>query len=110
MGAPLKFVARGETPEQRPRAPKPPSRAVPDIRFLLDYVLTEAQLRLAPVGSVGHSFGGWTALVSPDVMPEIGRLWRLRPPEVRIPGVVPEADIQAELAFRGVEACVHAAA
>src|SRR6516225_2001095 len=61
------------------RAPKPPSGAVPDIRFLLDYVLTEAQLRLAPVGSVGYSFGGWTALVSPDEMPEIGAVVALAP-------------------------------
>src|SRR5512132_826397 len=62
----------GETPEQRTaRAEGAIASRVPDIRFLLDYLLTEAQFKLAPVGIVGHSFGGWTALASPDVVHEI---------------------------------------
>src|SRR3989442_9308708 len=57
----------GETPEQRAaRAEAAITSRVPDVRFLLDYLLTEAQLKAAPVGIVGHSFGGWTALASPD--------------------------------------------
>ena len=39
-----------------------------------DYVLTEAQLKPAPVGIVGHSFGGWTALASPTWCIKSGRL------------------------------------
>jgi predicted dienelactone hydrolase len=55
----------GETPEQRAaRAEAAIASRVPDIRFLLDYLLTEAQLKPAPAGIVGHSFGGWTALAS----------------------------------------------
>jgi dienelactone hydrolase len=43
---------------------------VPDIRFLLDHLLTggawvsEAKLDPARIGIVGHSFGGWTALAA----------------------------------------------
>jgi dienelactone hydrolase len=46
---------------------------VPDIRFLLDYLLGSAlldsQIKIDPalIGIVGHSFGGWTALASTDV-------------------------------------------
>src|SRR5213594_3801342 len=51
-----------ETPEQRAaRAEAAIASRVPDIRFLLNYLLTEAQLKVAPVGIVGHSFGSWTA-------------------------------------------------
>ena len=70
----------GETPEQRTaRAEATIASRVPDIRFLLDYLLTEAQLKLAPVGIVGHSFGGWTALASPDVVHEIRAVVALAP-------------------------------
>jgi predicted dienelactone hydrolase len=47
---------------------------VPDIRFLLDTLGAEA-----PVGIVGHSFGGWTALAVPDVEPRIGAIVALAP-------------------------------
>jgi len=63
----------GETPEQRAAlAEAAIASRVPDISFLLEYVLTQAELKPAPVGIVGHSFGGWTALASPDVVHQIG--------------------------------------
>ena len=45
---------------------------VPDVRFLLDQLLggaawdSEAKPDPARIGIVGHSFGGWTALATPD--------------------------------------------
>lgn len=70
----------GETVEQRTaRAEAFIAARIPDIRFLLDYLLTEAQLKAAPVGIVGHSFGGWTALASPDVVHEIRAVVALAP-------------------------------
>jgi dienelactone hydrolase len=70
----------GETPEQRTaRAEGAIASRVPDIRFLLDYLLTEAQLKPAPIGIVGHSFGGWTALASPEVVHEIRAVVALAP-------------------------------
>jgi dienelactone hydrolase len=88
----------GETPEQRnARAEAAIASRVPDIRFLLDYLLTEAQLKLAPVGIVGHSFGGWTALASPDVVHEIRAVVALAPAgnSNPRPGILP-----AKLAFK----------
>ena len=70
----------GETPQQRAaRAEAAIANRVPDIRFLLDYVLTEAQVEPSPVGIVGHSFGGWTALAAPDVVPQIQAVVALAP-------------------------------
>jgi predicted dienelactone hydrolase len=61
-----------ENPEERAvRAEAAIASRVPDIRVLLDHVLTGARLEPAPVGIVGHSFGGWTALASPDVLHQI---------------------------------------
>jgi dienelactone hydrolase len=88
----------GETPEQRTaRAEGAIASRVPDIRFLLDYLLTEAQLKLAPIGIVGHSFGGWTALASPDVVHEIRAVVALAPggSSNPRPGILP-----AKLAFK----------
>jgi dienelactone hydrolase len=45
---------------------------VPDVRFLLDYLLnaearnSEAAIDPLRIGIVGHSFGGWTALATPE--------------------------------------------
>ena len=88
----------GETSEQRAaRAEAAIASRVPDIRFLLDYVLTEAPLEPAPVGIVGHSFGGWTALASPDVLHHIRAVVALAPggSSNPRPGILP-----AKLAFK----------
>ena len=62
-----------ETPEQRSaRAEAWIANRVPDVRFLLDYVLNKGASHLGcevdanRVGIVGHSFGGWTALAAPE--------------------------------------------
>lgn len=51
---------------------------VPDIRFLIDHVLDTVAVDLpggldaTRIGIVGHSFGGWTALATPDTEPRVG--------------------------------------
>lgn len=46
---------------------------VPDVRFLLDYLLhsgkrsLEVELDPSRIGIVGHSFGAWTALATPEI-------------------------------------------
>jgi dienelactone hydrolase len=43
---------------------------VPDVRFLLDHLLSGAadlELDAERIGLVGHSFGGWTVLATPEV-------------------------------------------
>jgi predicted dienelactone hydrolase len=58
---------------------------VPDIIFLLNYLLKgaiwDSQIKFdaAQIGIVGHSFGGWTALATPDVEPNIGAVVALAP-------------------------------
>jgi predicted dienelactone hydrolase len=57
---------------------------VPDIRFLLDYLLNggwDSKIRLdaSRIGIVGHSFGGWTALAAPDTEPRIRAIVALAP-------------------------------
>jgi predicted dienelactone hydrolase len=58
---------------------------VPDIRFLLDHLLSGAasqfQINLdsTQIGIVGHSFGGWTALAAPAVEPRIQAVVALAP-------------------------------
>ena len=65
---------------------------IPDIRFLLDTLGVDA-----PVGIVGHSFGGWTALAVPDLEPRIAAVVALAPGGASNPrpGILP-----ATLAFR----------
>jgi predicted dienelactone hydrolase len=87
----------GETSEQRTaRAEAAITSRVPDIRFLLNYVLSEAQAKPAPVGIVGHSFGGWTALAAPDAVHQIQAVVALAPggSSNPRPGILP-----AKLAF-----------
>ncbi|OLC49744.1 MAG: hypothetical protein AUH43_07050 [Acidobacteria bacterium 13_1_40CM_65_14] len=57
----------------------------------------EARLEPAPVGIVGHSFGGWTALASPDVLHQIRAVVALAPggSSNPRPGILP-----AKLAFK----------
>jgi dienelactone hydrolase len=58
---------------------------VPDISFLLDQLLdgaawdSKAQLDPAQIGIVGHSFGGWTALATPDIETRIRTVVSLAP-------------------------------
>jgi predicted dienelactone hydrolase len=76
----------GETAEQKAaRVEAWIANRVPDIRFLLDHLLSSAawdsETRLDPtrVGIVGHSFGGWTALAAPAEDPRIGAVVALAP-------------------------------
>ena len=54
---------------------------VPDVRVLLDHLLSDAGLRLDAerVGLVGHSFGGWTVLATPEVEPRVRSMVALAP-------------------------------
>ncbi len=57
---------------------------VPDVRFLLGYLLRRgvgdgARLDDARIGLAGHSFGGWTALAAPDVEPRVRAVVALAP-------------------------------
>jgi dienelactone hydrolase len=76
----------GETHEQKTaRAQAWIANRVPDIRFLLDHLLSsaawdsEANLDPTQIGIVGHSFGGWTALAAPDLEPRIRAVVALAP-------------------------------
>jgi len=64
----------GETDEQKAaRVEAVIANRVPDIRFLLDHLLSggvlgpETNLDATQIGIVGHSFGGWTTLAATDV-------------------------------------------
>jgi predicted dienelactone hydrolase len=54
---------------------------VPDLRLLLDHVLSSAQDHADPdrIGIVGHSLGGWTVLATPDVEPRVRAVVALAP-------------------------------
>ena len=64
---------------------------VPDIGFLLDAVLSVEAGGNGPVGIVGHSFGGWTALASADADERIGAVVALAPAGsgTHRPGIIP---------------------
>jgi dienelactone hydrolase len=61
------------------------SSRVPDVTFILDYLLSGAAGQVCAgldpirIGIVGHSFGGWTALAAPDVEPRIYAVVALAP-------------------------------
>jgi dienelactone hydrolase len=76
----------GETAEQRAaRAAAWIANRVPDVRLLLDHLLGGAALDggatldAARVGLVGHSFGGWTVLATPEADNRIHALVALAP-------------------------------
>jgi predicted dienelactone hydrolase len=76
----------GETGEQKAaRVQAWIANRVPDIRFLLDQLLespvqeTAVHLDPARVGITGHSFGGWTALATPEVDGRIRAVVALAP-------------------------------
>lgn len=92
----------GETAEQRAaRVQAVIGSRVPDVRFLLDRLLggTEHEapaLDAGRIGIVGHSFGGWTALATPESDSRMCAVVALAPggssrPK---PGIIP-----AELSF-----------
>jgi predicted dienelactone hydrolase len=74
-----------ETDEQRAaRAEAWIANRVPDIRFLLDHLLSspwdaQAHVDAARVGAVGHSFGGWTVLAATEVDGRIRSVVALAP-------------------------------
>jgi len=76
----------GETPEQKAaRWEACMANRVPDVRFLLDHLLgiagssMEPEINPARIGIVGHSFGGWTALATPEVDSRIRAVVALAP-------------------------------
>jgi predicted dienelactone hydrolase len=88
----------GETPEQKTaRLEALIATRVPDIRFLLDTLLSGATagpditLDPARIGIVGHSFGGWTALAVPEVERRIRAVVAHAPggSSQRKPGILP---------------------
>ena len=88
----------GETDEQKTaRVEAWIANRVPDIRFLLDHLLSdtawdsEAKFDPTRIGIVGHSFGGWTALATTEVERRICAVVALAPggssrPK---PGIIP---------------------
>lgn len=75
-----------ETTEQKmARAEAVVANRVPDLRFLLDHLLSRAkldpatQLDATQIGVVGHSLGGYTVLAAPDVEPRIRAVVALAP-------------------------------
>ena len=90
----------GETAEQLgARVDAWIANRVPDLRFLLDHLLSGKYARVDAdrVGIVGHSFGGWTALATPEVESRIRAVVALAPAGSSRPkpGVIP-----AKLTFR----------
>jgi dienelactone hydrolase len=88
----------GETDEQKTaRVEAWIANRVPDIRFLLDHVLSdtawdsEAKPDSTRIGIVGHSFGGWTALAATEVERRIGAVVALAPggSSQPKPGIIP---------------------
>src|SRR5579864_260283 len=76
----------GETAEQKSaRADAVVASRVPDLRFLLDHLLSgaaldpETQIDPTQIAVVGHSLGGWTVLAAIDVEPRVGAVVALAP-------------------------------
>lgn len=75
-----------ETAEEKAvRADAVVASRVPDLRFLLDFLLSgtaleqETKLDPALIGIVGHSLGGWTVLAASEVEPRIRAVVALAP-------------------------------
>jgi dienelactone hydrolase len=77
----------GETAEQTAaRVQRIIDSRVPDVRFLLDGLFAESTIDLrgarfdrARIGLVGHSFGGWTALVAAQVDERVATVVAIAP-------------------------------
>jgi dienelactone hydrolase len=85
----------GETPEQKKaRVDAWIANRVPDIRFLLDHLLSSSladSMDAGRIGIVGYSFGGWTALAATAVEPRIRAVVALAPggSSKPRPGIIP---------------------
>lgn len=85
--APELAPRQGETPEERlARVNAIIASRVPDVRFLLDHVLGGSERAVdgigidhTSIGLVGHSFGGWTALATPEVESRVGAVAAFAP-------------------------------
>lgn len=95
VAAPALAMPPEHTPEQRAAWAKEvwaPAR-VADVRFLIDHALTAAPIEIDAdrIGIVGHSFGGWTALATPDTELRIASVVALAPAgsEPTPPGIIP---------------------
>jgi predicted dienelactone hydrolase len=96
VGAPALAPRDGETDTDRAaRIDAVIASRVPDVRFLLDQMLTaswgDMTLDPARIGIVGHSFGGWTALAATEADPRIRAVVALAPggASQRRPGILP---------------------
>jgi len=76
----------GESDEQRvARVDAVIAARLPDTRFAIDYLLSnavlgaDAVLDAAQIGIVGHSFGGWTALAATDIERRVRAVVALAP-------------------------------
>jgi dienelactone hydrolase len=87
VAAPELAARPGETPEQRAaRVDAVMASRVPDVCFLLAHLasgessdVSDIELDLDQFGLVGHSFGGWTALATPNVEPRVRAVAALAP-------------------------------
>jgi len=84
----------GETSDKRDaRVGAVIASRVPDVRFLLDYLLKDGDLGLDTqrIGLAGHSFGGWTVLATTEVEPRIRSVVAMAPGgnSNPLPGILP---------------------
>ncbi|HLJ68677.1 MAG TPA: alpha/beta fold hydrolase [Chloroflexota bacterium] len=98
--APELSARAGESASERARRVDAVIAArVPDVQFLLDYLLAGQaseevaglELDAARIGLVGHSFGGWTVLATPEIDPRVQSVVALAPggSSHPLPGVLP---------------------
>lgn len=90
----------GETSEQRAaRVDGMIAARVPDVRFLIEHMLGREDCRVdaSRIGLVGHSFGGWSVLATPEVDTRIASIVAFAPggSDHPLPGIIP-----AKLTFR----------
>ena len=54
---------------------------VPDVRFLIDHLIRNENVAIDAerIGLVGHSFGGWTVLATPEVDPRVRSVVAMAP-------------------------------
>lgn len=94
--APELLRNENETPEQTAKRGEAwIASRVPDLQFLLDYILSqpvpEVRVDADRIGAMGHSFGGWTVLEAPGVEPRIRSVVALAPggSRKRRAGIIP---------------------